>query len=86
MLYEVITFSKSLEKGLKILSLFNRDVPFLTQTEVANRLGMNMTSTFRYINTLVEMGYLDKDELTKRVITSYSIHYTKLYEISSIMA
>lgn len=60
-------FSKSLEKGLKILSLFNRDVPFLSQTEIAARLGMNMTSAFRYINTLVEMGYLDKDESTKRI-------------------
>jgi DNA-binding IclR family transcriptional regulator len=60
-------FSKSLEKGLKILSLFNRDVPYLSQTEIASRLGMNMTSAFRYINTLVEMGYLDKDESTKRI-------------------
>ena len=26
-----------------------------------------MTSTFRYINTLVEMGYLEKDDATKMV-------------------
>ena len=63
-------FSKSLAKGLKILSLFNRDVPFLSQTEIAGRLGMNMTSAYRYINTLVEMGYLDKDESTKRISPS----------------
>lgn len=58
-------FSKSLEKGLKILALFNRDTPTLTQTDIAKRMGLNMTSTFRYINTLVEMGYLEKDESTK---------------------
>ncbi|MGD9210086.1 MAG: IclR family transcriptional regulator [Desulfobacteraceae bacterium] len=60
-------FSKSLEKGLKILSLFNDQTPVLTQTEIADRLGLNMTSTYRYINTLVKMGYLEKDESTKRI-------------------
>ena len=60
-------FSKSLEKGLKILSLFNRNMPALTQTEIAKRMGLNMTSTFRYINTLVEMGYLEKDESTRLI-------------------
>lgn len=60
-------FSKSLEKGLKILALFNRDTPALSQTDIARIIGLNMTSTYRYINTLVEMGYLEKDESTKLV-------------------
>ncbi len=60
-------FSKTLEKGLKILALFNRDIPALSQTEIAKKTGVNMTSTYRYINTLVEMGYLDKDESTKLI-------------------
>ncbi|SHO50367.1 IclR family transcriptional regulator [Desulfopila aestuarii] len=60
-------FSKSLEKGLKILALFNRETPALSQTEIASLVDLNMTSTYRYINTLVEMGYLEKDETTKRV-------------------
>lgn len=60
-------FSKTLEKGLKILALFNRDMPALSQTEIAKRMGLNMTSTYRYINTLVEMGYLDKDKSTKLI-------------------
>lgn len=58
-------FSKSLEKGLKILSLFNREIPAATQSEIAKKLGLNMTSTYRYINTLVELGYLEKDTRTK---------------------
>jgi DNA-binding IclR family transcriptional regulator len=58
-------FSTSLEKGLKILSLFNMDAPQLTQTDISRALGMNMTSTFRYINTFVNLGYLQKDEKTK---------------------
>ena len=60
-------FSKSLEKGLKILSLFSRDTPVLTQSGIARALGLNMTSTYRYINTLVEMGYLEKDARTKEI-------------------
>ena len=60
-------FSKSLEKGLKILALFNRESPVLTQSEIARTLGLNPTSTHRYINTLVELGYLEKNAKTKEV-------------------
>ena len=60
-------FSKSLEKGLKILALFNREAPVLTQSEIAKTLGLNTTSTYRYINTLVELGYLEKDMKTKEI-------------------
>lgn len=60
-------FSKSLEKGLKILSLFDRESPSLTQSEIAKSLSLNMTSTYRYINTLVELGFLEKDGKTKAI-------------------
>lgn len=60
-------FSKSLEKGLSVLALFNRDNPALSQSSIAKRLGLNMTSTYRYINTLVEMGYLEKNSKTKEI-------------------
>ncbi|MGD9017568.1 MAG: IclR family transcriptional regulator [Desulfobacterales bacterium] len=60
-------FSKSLEKGLKILSLFNRETPSLIQSDIAKALSLNTTSTYRYINTLVEMGFLEKDEKTKAI-------------------
>lgn len=60
-------FSKSLEKGLSVLALFERETPVLTQSEIAKRLGLNMTSTYRYINTLEELGYLEKDQKTKEI-------------------
>jgi len=60
-------FSKSLEKGLKILSLFKRETPALTQSNISKTLNLNMTSTYRYINTLVELGYLEKDAKTKAI-------------------
>jgi len=60
-------FSKSLDKGLKILALFNRETPVLTQSEIATTLDLNRTSAYRYINTLVELGYLEKDTKTKEI-------------------
>ncbi|WP_163336412.1 IclR family transcriptional regulator [Desulfopila sp. IMCC35008] len=63
-------FSKSLEKGLRVLSLFDHKTKILTQSEIARRLNLNMTSTYRYINTLVEMGYLVKDEKSKAICPS----------------
>ena len=60
-------FSKSLEKGLKILALFTRETPVLTQSEIARTLDLNRTSTYRYINTLEELGYLKKDAKTKAI-------------------
>jgi len=60
-------FSKSLDKGLKILALFNRETPVLSQSEIAKTLGLNMTSAYRYINTLVELGYLEKNTKTREI-------------------
>ena len=60
-------FSTSLEKGLNILSLFNKETPRLTQTDISKALGLNMTSTYRYINTFVNLGYLEKDKKTKEL-------------------
>jgi DNA-binding IclR family transcriptional regulator len=60
-------FSKSLEKGLRLLSLFNEQTPCMTQSEISSKLGMNMTSTFRYVSTLVQLGYLRRDLHSKKL-------------------
>ena len=60
-------FSKTLEKGLQVLSLFNESRASLTQTEISRITGINMTSTYRLINTLVVLGYLRKDSDTKKI-------------------
>jgi DNA-binding IclR family transcriptional regulator len=60
-------FSKTLDKGLKVLALFNEEHPSRTQTEVAKTLGLNMTSAYRFIHTLVQLGYLQRDEDSKRI-------------------
>jgi len=58
-------FSKTLEKGLTILNLFNRDHSHRTLSEISQRTGINKTSTYRLINTLVELGYLRKSKRNK---------------------
>ncbi|MEW5721642.1 MAG: IclR family transcriptional regulator [Thermodesulfobacteriota bacterium] len=60
-------FSKTLHKGLKVLSLFNEQKTVYTQTEIARTLDLNMTSTYRLTNTLVQLGYLTKDKESKRL-------------------
>ena len=76
MLYEVITFEKS---------LFGQDETETTddsateQTEASQATGAVGTLQLRQRQSLsVELTTKDGDKVT--VITSYSIHYTKLYD------
>lgn len=58
-------FSTTLEKGLRILNLFNQDRIKCSQSEVSKLTGINMTSTYRFVNTFVELGFLQKDPESK---------------------
>lgn len=58
-------FSKTIEKGLVILDLFDQSNPRRSLTEISNILGINKTSTYRYVNTLTQLGYLKKVSSTK---------------------
>ncbi len=53
-------FSKTLEKGLSILNLFGRETPSRSLTEISTLTGINKTSTYRLVNTLIQLGYLRK--------------------------
>lgn len=53
-------YSKTLEKGLIILDLFDRDHQRRGLSEISRLTGINKTSTYRLVNTLVQMGYLRK--------------------------
>ena len=58
-------FSKTLEKGLIILNLFDRDHQHRSLSEISRLTGINKTSTYRFVNTLVQMGYLRKNAKNK---------------------
>lgn len=53
---------QSLAKGFKILQAFTAQEPELTMAEVARRAGMDNATAFRFLNTLVSLGYVDKVE------------------------
>ena len=53
-------FSKTIEKGLSIINLFDQNHTRRNLTEISRALGINTTSTYRFVNTLVELGYLKK--------------------------
>jgi len=53
-------FSKTVEKGLSILTLFDREHPSRSLVEISRLTGINKTSTYRLVNTFVQMGYLRK--------------------------
>jgi len=60
-------FSKTIEKGLAIMGLFDRDHTRRNLTEISKITGVNKTSTFRFINTLVKLGYLKKSNNNKLI-------------------
>lgn len=60
-------FAKTLEKGMRILSLFDQDNPSWSLTDIAERLKINLTSVYRLVNTFVELGYLKKGESSKMI-------------------
>lgn len=58
--------SRSLLAGLMLLASFPRDGGYLGNGEAARRLGMNPSTSHRYISTLVEVGLLERDPITRR--------------------
>lgn len=60
-----VYFSKTLEKGLSILGLFDKDHSRRTLSEIARLAGINKTSTYRLVNTLVLLGFLSKNLRSK---------------------
>jgi len=58
--------SQSLERGLAILSSFTSVRPLLGVSELAREVGLNRSTTHRYIATLAALGYLQQDTLTKK--------------------
>jgi IclR family pca regulon transcriptional regulator len=54
--------SETLDKGLRILNLYCGDKSAYSLGEISRLLAINKTSVFRFVNTLCEHGYLQKDD------------------------
>lgn len=56
----------SLDKGLSILTLFSKSGPELSLSELAKAVQMGLGSTTRYIQTLMELGFIMRNQVTKK--------------------
>jgi DNA-binding IclR family transcriptional regulator len=57
--------SETLDKGLKILNLYCEEKATYRLSEISRSLNISKTSVFRFVNTLCEHGYLQKDNKAK---------------------
>ena len=56
----------SLAKGLRVLEAFTAKDPELLLSEVGRRAGLDNATSFRMLNTLLELGYVDHDSESRR--------------------
>jgi DNA-binding IclR family transcriptional regulator len=59
---------RSIEKGIRVLELL-AEKEKLSVTQVARHLGFNRTGSHRYLATLRELGYVDKDSASQYYLT-----------------
>ena len=71
----------SIEKVLNILCSFNADHQELSIQEIAKKLNIPLSTTYKYIDVLVEKGFLVKDPDTRKVVLGLTA-----YKIGSLVA
>jgi IclR family transcriptional regulator, pca regulon regulatory protein len=57
---------QSLAKGFRILEVFTSREPELTMAEVARLAGVDNATAFRFLNTLVDIGYVNRVPETRK--------------------
>ena len=63
----------ALDKALDILELLAGDAGGLTQTEIAEAVGRNVSQIYRVLATLERRGYLTRDEASARYVLSMAL-------------
>ena len=59
-------FIEALGRGLQVLEAFSEEDHSLTLTEISDAVALNKSTTFRFVYTLENLGYLERDPETKR--------------------
>jgi IclR family pca regulon transcriptional regulator len=59
-------YSRALGGGLAILSCFKPERPVFGTTEIAELIGMSVTSTSRFVMTLVDEGFLERAQASRK--------------------
>ncbi|MEV0830236.1 IclR family transcriptional regulator [Nonomuraea rubra] len=60
------SFSVSLERGLRILSAFTGNRSVLGIADLARAVGLNKSTTHRYVATLTKLDYIQQDPETRK--------------------
>ena len=53
---------RSVERAFAVLETFTLDEPHLTLNQIAEKIGLPMSTTLRFLNTLVRLGALSRSE------------------------
>jgi IclR helix-turn-helix domain len=61
-----LRLSRSLLWGLVVLAAFPRDRSYVSNSQIAEKLGMTITTTHRYVSTLLATGLLERDPKTRQ--------------------
>mgnify|MGYP000606517522 CR=1 FL=1 len=56
--------AKSVGKTFAILSTFNETTPTQRTSDIASKLHMNISTVSRHLNTMLDWGYLQRDDAT----------------------
>jgi len=75
---------ETLLRGLNILSLYTRETPALTLTEITKATNLNKTTVYRILTTLENTGYLIRDPETKRYRPGLKVLQLGFASISSL--
>jgi IclR family pca regulon transcriptional regulator len=59
-------FVASFEKGLRVLAAFDRERPQMGLREISHATGLDQSSVQRFAFTLLALGFLHKDERTRK--------------------
>lgn len=59
-----VSNTKSVNKTLAILSTFSETEPMQRTTHITEKLDMSMSTVSRHLNTMLDWGFLERDELT----------------------
>jgi DNA-binding IclR family transcriptional regulator len=68
--------TKSVSKTLEILSNYDETNPMLKTSDIASKLNMNISTASRHLNTMLDWGFLKRDDSTG--------YYSPGYEIISL--
>ncbi len=66
-------FVASVGKAMKVLEAFDKSASTLGLSDIAIRTGLGRSASQRFIYTLERLGYLDRDEQTKRYSLSRKV-------------